>query len=118
MADKLRLEPKRKELTSFPIKSIKIAGIKYDVNLVTKLGEKEEKKDSGEVGCTHPDYTHINISTENSVDHSRCVMVHECVEAINHRYDAKLSHHQVYLIETAIIQLLRDNPDLVKFICG
>lgn len=105
---------KNAPIKSLPVNELNIAGITYPVDLV-KADDMNDEGGAirGEADC---DYTYISINEDNSIDHAKCVLMHEAIEQIDHRYNMGLKHHQIYLLEAALVQLLRDNPDFVAFI--
>jgi hypothetical protein len=87
---------------------IRILGIDYNLTFT-------DIKGCNDVGVVNVFKTEITISNvTNSPEHAKSVLLHEIIEAINHRLGLELKHSQITALESGLFQVLKDNPDLFK----
>ena len=92
-------------------KSIKIAGLRYDVAAVDNL--ILERGNFGE--CNVQKQT-ITLDKGNRTDKQKETLLHEMLEAMNTHYNIDLSHHQLSLVSVAMTAALLDNENLRKYL--
>lgn len=94
------------------VSSIRIAGHEYTVTY-----DKEEHVDW--MGLCINNEEHIKINTNGApYGEQLASLLHEIIEAINYRYEMDLEHHKIMTLETALYQILVDNPQLLSAFKG
>lgn len=91
--------------------SIRILGIDYEVNY------SDTRKENGSelVGNVDNQACKITINNYiNSQPHAGSVLLHEVIEAIDYRLQLQLNHEKICQLEAGLIQVIRDNPNLLK----
>jgi len=95
-----------------PIFTIKIFGETYNVIL------KSELEMNNNLGLCHPDKQEIWLNEKNTDQTNRNVLLHECVHAIDYMNDLDMTERQVNVSSTALIALVKDNPELLNYFFG
>ena len=88
---------------------VRILGIDYAVSVYPS-----KQRDS--FGLCRHDTCAIEISDSNSEQYARSVLLHEILEALNYRLELGLEHDKITILEAGLIQIIRDNTQLVKFL--
>lgn len=86
---------------------IKIGGYIYSVKSSDTLA-----RDSDALGSSCGNALEITIDTTIPKQNQESALLHEIIEQINYRYELKLTHNQISILESAIYQVLQDNPGL------
>ena len=92
-------------------KRIRIMGIEYEVRISDY--SKEPGNTSGTINQIS---SVINVINTVSPDLAREVLIHECIESMNYRMGWELEHTLLSEVSVGVLQVLRDNPEFVKFI--
>ncbi len=92
-------------------KDIDILGCRVNINLVPTIPTASDEDGSYVYGSSN-----IYLAKENSEETQRSVLLHEIVEAISHRLELNLKHPTICGLDAALLQILRSNPDLSKFL--
>lgn len=92
---------------------VKIGGHVYDCEMFSDL-----TRDSGALGCSCGNALRIRIDNSIPRENQESVLLHEIIEQINYRYELGLEHKQITTLETALYQVMVDNPEVVRFIMG
>ena len=58
----------------------------------------------------------IKIDPKAHLDQQKDTLLHECLHAIDHEMDTKMSERQVRLTATGLLPFLRANPEIVKWL--
>lgn len=87
--------------------TVKIGGHIYQVKTSSTLA-----RDSDVHGSSCGNALEITIDTTIPKQNQESVLLHEIIEQINYRYELRLEHRQISVLESAIYQVIRDNPDL------
>jgi hypothetical protein len=58
----------------------------------------------------------IKVKTGTPLPVEADTLLHECVHAVDERFQLKLSERQVYCITVGIMALLKDNESLLRYI--
>ena len=93
------------------INNIKIAGLKYEINLIENL-----TRDHATLGSCCGNNLTINIDNGLKEDVKRKTLLHEIIEALNFEYDLEFQHNKICVLETALFALIRDNTELIKYL--
>ena len=93
------------------IKKLRVCGIDYEVQLSNKL-----ISDHNAAGMCYPDSSLIEVSTHCSPQAARMTLLHETLEAICSHLNIEIEHHYIELLEAGLFQVIRDNPEFVKYI--
>ena len=72
-------------------------------------GVRDEEGVHDNQGCKITVNDYINCQA-----HAGSVLLHEVIEAIDYRLELKMDHEKITQLEAALIQVIRDNPDLLK----
>ena len=92
--------------------SVKIGAYQVKVNLV-----KNQISDEQKFGCYNARLKLMTIDPDVSDPVKFSVFLHEMFEVIADIYDIRAlqeDHHAITLLETALHQIVRDNPELLK----
>ena len=93
------------------LQSIRILGIDYGIKYC------DQRKQSGAMSVGNVDNQACQITIDsylNSSPHAGSVLLHEIIEAIDYRLELELSHEKITQLEAGLIQVIRDNPDLLN----
>jgi hypothetical protein len=88
---------------------IKIGGIIYNCNMSNTL-----TRDSAVLGTSCGNACEIVIDSTTQKQNQETTLLHEIIEQINFRYELKLEHNQITTLESALYQVIKDNPEIFK----
>ncbi len=88
---------------------VKIGGHEYSCKVVPCLG-----RDYGADGRSCGNSLEIEIEETLPQQNKESVLIHEILEQINYRYELNLPHEKITILETALYQVIRDNPEIFK----
>ena len=92
------------------ISTLTILGKEYNVQLLTEA----EFPDS--LGETHTEQSIIKIrSGQNKFDEAD-TLLHECIHALDERFQLNLTERQVYCTTVGLLCLLKDNPEMLQYL--
>ena len=77
-----------------------------------KIEAADDMEDLGEY-VSGPEYL-IRLSTECPDPVRSMVLIHEIIHAVSEHYAVDLSERDTRILETAVVQILRDNSGMVK----
>lgn len=83
---------------------IKIGGHVYSVSSSNTLA-----RDNDAHGSSCGNALEITIDTTIPEQNQESALLHEILEQINYRYELRLEHRQITILESALYQVLRDN---------
>ena len=86
---------------------VKILGLDYTISY------KDQMDNAGE--C-YADLEQINILNALSSNAKKSTILHEIIEALVHGLDMKMEHHNICLLETGLLTVMRENPDLIDWL--
>lgn len=93
------------------ISQVRILGINYKINFAD-LRKQNGNEVAGNVdnqACV------INLDNRGNSDiHAGSVLLHEIIEALNYRLELELEHRKITSLEGGLIQVIRDNPELLE----
>ena len=92
---------------------VKIGGHEYTCKTVPCLG-----RDHSANGRSCGNSLEIEIEETLPQQNKESTLIHEILEQINYRHELDLPHEKISILETALYQIMRDNPQTVKFIMG
>ena len=92
-------------------KHIKIGGLWYECTPLSAL-----TRDSRTLGTSCGNRLDIRIDSSIPRQNQETALLHEIIEQVDYRYQLGLEHAQTCTLETALYQVLRDNPEVVAFI--
>ncbi len=58
----------------------------------------------------------IKIKKDLHAEAARDTLLHELIHAVDEQLDLRLKHRQVHALAAGLLQVLRENPDLVRFL--
>jgi UDP-N-acetyl-D-mannosaminuronate dehydrogenase len=93
------------------LKTVRILGIDYRINYT------DTRKENGSELVGNVDNQECRITINDyisSTPHMSSVLLHEIIEAIDYRLELKLDHEKITQLEAGLIQVIRDNPNLLK----
>lgn len=96
------------------INNIRILGIDYSVQHCDMRKKTSDDTAVGSIdnhACTITVDSHVNCSA-----HAKSVLLHEIFEVLVYRLSLGLPHEKICQIEAGLIQVIRDNPKLIKYI--
>jgi hypothetical protein len=88
---------------------VKIGGIVYNCSF-----SNTSARDSGSLGSSCGNACEIVIDSTVPKQNQESTLLHEIIEQINFRYELNLEHKQITVLESAIYQVIKDNPDIFK----
>lgn len=88
---------------------VKIGGHEYTCKTAPFLG-----RDHSASGRSCGNSLEIEIEETLPQQNKESTLIHEILEQINYRYELDLPHEKISILETALYQVIRDNPDIVK----
>lgn len=89
-----------------PVK-VKIAGYTYTCDFSPIL-----TRDSDSLGSSCGNSMKISIDSTVPRENQVSALLHEILEQLNWRYELKLEHRQITVLESAFYQVIQDNPDI------
>jgi predicted heme/steroid binding protein len=89
---------------------IKIGGLVYRVSTDNALG-----RDRNRLGESSGNDLTIAIDSSIPRQNKESVILHEVLEQINYRYELCLDHEKITVLETALYQVMKDNPSFMEF---
>lgn len=89
---------------------VKIVGKNYSVVVVDKVDEEDSLGDSDEPS------QQITIRRCQHFEAAKDTVLHEIVHAIDHAMGMDLAEQQVVGIAAGVLQVLRENPKLARFL--
>lgn len=92
-------------------KRIKVGAKRYDIEFVSQV---DEAKSLGE--CDYLSQT-LLVCEGQAHEGERDSLMHEICHAIDDNQQTGLKERQVHMMATGILQVLHDNPSLVKYLC-
>ena len=90
--------------------SLKVIGKEYTVQLLTA----EEFPDS--YGETYTAKGIIKIQADQTVYDEADTLLHECIHALDERFQLNLTERQVYCTTVGLLSLLKDNPNMLQYL--
>lgn len=75
-------------------------------------------RDSDALGQSCGNALEIRVDAAIPRSNQESAFLHEVLEQINYRYELRLEHRTITVLETSLYQVMRDNPEAVKFIMG
>jgi hypothetical protein len=96
------------------IKSARLAGAKYKIKYVDAPMLDDVAVDGLADPCTHT----ITLDTNLCDDHMTKILLHEILHVYDWSYGIDLKHRQVEALATCILDLIRNNPQLIDEIKG
>ncbi len=91
--------------------TIKIGGHIYDCAASDKI-----TRDSNSLGNSCGNALEIKIDSTIPHQNQQSTLLHEILEQISYRYELCLEHSKITVLETALFQVMQDNPEAMKFI--
>lgn len=91
--------------------TIKILGKPYAVNMVSLLD------DGATVGEMSEHHQAITMAEGQTFENERDTLLHEIVHAVEERLLLKMRETQVARLSTGLLQVLRENSKLVRYLC-
>lgn len=88
--------------------SLKIIGRNYKIELI------EEFPDS--LGETHTEAALIKIRAGQLLYDEADTLIHECLHALDERFQLNLTERQIYCTTVGLLSLLQDNPNLLQYL--
>lgn len=88
---------------------VKIGGHAYECELVSNLA-----RDDDALGRSCGNALRIEIDDSISHENKESTLLHEILEQINYRYGLRLEHNQIKILETALYQIIKDNPEVFR----
>ena len=88
------------------MKSVRIAGIDYSVDLV----DPSQMVTGGGIGEADFNKQAIRINNTVTEQTKQIAIIHEIVHMIDHAYGTKLTEEQVVIFSHGLVQFLKDNP--------
>ncbi|MFT9493405.1 hypothetical protein [Anaerosolibacter sp.] len=85
-------------------KEIKIGGYDYTVSMENSLS-----RDNNAFGMSCGNAQTIKIDATLPKQNQESTLLHEIIEQINFRYELRLPHEQITILESALYQVLKDN---------
>ncbi len=100
------------------IGKVKIGPLEYQVALVPDLHDLVDDKVKQRLfGWVKDIEQLIQINTDAAQDRQKITLIHEIMHGILNNADiSDHAEHQISLLAFGIVAVLRDNPDLVKFL--
>jgi hypothetical protein len=86
---------------------VKIGGYDYKVILDANLS-----RNKGFQGTQCANSLEIEIDSGLPIQNQESTLIHEIFEAINYHYELKLEHNIISTLESALYQVVKDNPDI------
>lgn len=99
------------KLTALPA-VIQILGKPYEVSIVASLD------DGASDGEMSEHFQRILIAAGQTWENEKDTVLHEVVHSIEERLQLKLREKQVALLATGLLQVLRENPAFVRYLCA
>ena len=90
--------------------SLIVIGKEYTVQLLTA----EEFPDS--YGETYTAKGIIKIQADQTVYDEADTLLHECIHALDERFQLNLTERQVYCTTVGLLSLLKDNPNMLQYL--
>ena len=90
--------------------SLTIIGKAYEVQLLTV---QEFPANCGE---THSAQGIIKIQEGQLLYDEADTLLHECIHALDERFQLKLTERQVYCTTVGLLSLLKDNPNMLQYL--
>jgi len=90
---------------------VKIGGHIYNCKVNDKI-----TRDTGRLGNSCGNALEIKIDSTIPQQNQQSTLLHEILEQINYRYELDLEHDKITILETALYQVMQDNPEVIKFI--
>jgi hypothetical protein len=86
---------------------VKIGGHIYDCKLGSDIARDDNAlgRSCGNAQCMWIDNTVPHENQEST-------LLHEIIEQINYRYELGLEHKQISILEAALYQVIKDNPEI------
>jgi hypothetical protein len=88
--------------------SLKIIGRTYKVELLDEFPES--------LGETHTEAALIKIRAGQLLYDEADTLVHECLHALDERFQLNLTERQVYCTTVGLLSLLQDNPNMLQYL--
>jgi hypothetical protein len=89
--------------------TVKIGGIVYDL-----MFSNTAARDSNSLGSSCANSCEILIDSTAPKQNQESTLIHEIIEQINYRYELNLEHNKITTLETALYQVIKDNPGIFK----
>jgi hypothetical protein len=90
-------------------KEVKIGGHIYSCGLKENLSRDESRH-----GQSCGNALEIEIDASIPHENKESALIHEVLEQINYRYELRLEHSKITILETALYALIKDNPGIFK----
>jgi DNA-binding transcriptional regulator YhcF (GntR family) len=88
---------------------VKIGSLTIDISLVEHL-----IRDGKHMGCSCGNGCYIKIDNSIPEQQKHSTLIHEILELIDFIYELGLDHRTISTLESAIHQVIVDNPDMFK----
>lgn len=92
-------------------KKVKIGSHIYECKYDDKLS-----RDSNRMGNSCGNSLEMTIDPTLPRQNQESTLLHEILEQIDYRYELNLEHDKITVLETALYQVIKDNPEVMKFI--
>ena len=90
-------------------KTIKIGGHLYSCKV-----ESNFCRDGMGLGNSCGNALTIKIDDSVLVQNQESTLLHEILEQIDYRYELRLEHRDITILETALYQVIKDNPGIFR----
>ena len=90
--------------------SIVVVGKTYSASFVDSVDDEDSNGEH--------DLQKQQIKVKNSIHEvlQRDTLLHEVLHAIDEQLDLRMKHRQIHALAVALLQVLRENPALVRFL--
>ena len=92
------------------ISTLTILGKEYTIEQLTA----DEFPDS--LGETYTEQSLIKIRSGQSKFDEADTLLHECIHALDERFQLNLTERQVYCTTVGLLGLLKDNPEMLQYL--
>lgn len=99
----------------------KISALPTVVNILGKpytIAVVESLDDGASVGEMSEHLQQILIAAGQTFENERDTVLHEIVHSVEYRLLLKMREKQVAILATGLLQILRENPKLVAYLCA
>jgi len=91
--------------------NLRILGVNYRVDFESSI-----EKGWNSAGRCDGAKGFIKVCTEvNNADHQKSVLLHEIIETLDYRLELKLDHNVITSLESGLISVFLDNPQLMEY---
>lgn len=93
------------------LKTVRVLGRPFRITQVEKGGMSEDS-----LGACAEDDQEISIRKGLKLETEQDTLLHEVFHAIDHLMGTKCSERQIASLATGLIAVLKDNPELLKYL--